>query len=77
MRWRIIIAVYPHSTDKGQDADKKAAGAEDGDKYFYVNAGDFDDVVKMARCFSEGIESHPAVWKAPIMGVHRYEVGGK
>jgi hypothetical protein len=28
MRWRIAIATWPHSTGNGQDADRKAAGAE-------------------------------------------------
>jgi hypothetical protein len=73
MRWRITIAVYPHSTGNGAEADKKAAGAEDGDHYFYVHADDFSTAAKMAECFSDGVASHPAVWKAPIMGVHRQE----
>ncbi len=72
MRWTITIAVCPHSTGNGQDADQKAAGAEDGDRHFYVDADDFDEAAKYARCFSEGIESHPMVWKAPVMGVHRH-----
>ena len=71
MRWRITIAVYPHSTGNGQDADRKAAGAEDGDRYFYIDADNFRDAAKMAGCYSEAIKSHPAVWEAPIMGVHR------
>lgn len=71
MRWRITIAVYPHSTGNGQDEDRKAAGVEDEDRYFYVNAHDFDEAAKMARCYSDGVKSHPMVWEAPIMGVHK------
>lgn len=74
MRWRISIATYAYSTGNGSEADKKAAGAEDGDRYFYVDAQDFREAVKMAGCYSEAIKSHPAVWEAPIMGVNRYEI---
>jgi hypothetical protein len=73
VRWRITIATWPHSTGNGKEADRKAAGVMDGDRYFYVEAEEFRDAVKMAECYSEGIASHPAVWRAPIMGVHRYE----
>jgi hypothetical protein len=71
MRWKITIAVYAHSTGNGAVADKKAAGAEDGDHYFYVDADDFRTAAKMAACFSEGVKSHPMVWEAPIIGVNR------
>jgi len=73
VRWRITIAVWPHSTGNGGIADKKAAGADDGDRYFYVDAADFGDAVTLAYAYAEGIQSHPAVWKAPVMGVHRYD----
>jgi len=72
-RWRITIHIAPHSTGNGQEADRKAAGAEDGDRYFYVDAQNFDEAAKMAHCYSEGVKSHPMVWEAPIMGVHRYD----
>jgi hypothetical protein len=70
-RWRITIAVWPHSTGNGQEADLKAAGADDGDRYFYVTAEDFGMAAKMADCFSQGIKSHPAVWEAPIIAINR------
>lgn len=73
MRWRITIAVWPHSTGNGTASDKKAAGAEDGDRYFYVEAEDFRDASRLAFAYSEGVKSHPAVWQAPIMGVHRHD----
>lgn len=73
MYWRITIAIYPHSTGAGQEADRKAAGAEDGLRYFCVEAQDFRDAAKMAKCYSAGIKSHPAVWEAPIMGVCQYD----
>ena len=73
MRWRIIIAVWPHSTGNGRESDLEAAGVKDGDLYFYVDAEDFAEAAKMAHCYSEGVRSHPAVWKAPIKGVHGYE----
>lgn len=75
MRWRISIAIYAHSTGNGAEADKKAAGADEGDIYFYVDAQDFKEASKMAQCFSDGVRANPAVWEAPIMGVHRYEEG--
>jgi len=74
MRWRITIAIYPHSSGNGQDADRKAAGAEDGDRYFYVEANDFKEASRMAECYSEGVKANPAVWEAPIMGVHRVAI---
>lgn len=67
-RWRIIIESWPHSTGKGQDADQKAAGERE--VYFYVDADDIRDAMKMARCFAEGMECNPAVWRAPITAVH-------
>ncbi len=70
-RWRITVTIYPHSTGNGQEADLKAAGGADGDRYFYVDADSFEEAVKMATCCARGVEAHPAVWKAPIMGVHR------
>jgi hypothetical protein len=73
MQWRATIAIFPHSTGSGQEADRKAAGAEEGERYFYYEAQEFRDAVKMAECFASGIKSHPAVWDAPIMGVHRLD----
>lgn len=67
-RWRITIQAWPHSTGNGQDADQKAAG--DRERYFYVNAESIRDAMKMAECFAQGMEHNPAVWHAPIMGVH-------
>ncbi len=72
-RWRITVTIYPHSTGNGREADLKAAGGEHGDHYFYVDAESFEEATKMAACYSKGIEAHPMVWKAPIMGVHRYQ----
>lgn len=69
-RWRITIEVWPHSTGAGQEADQKAAG--DRTNYFYVDAQDIADAMKMARCYAEGLERNPAVWRAPIRGVHVY-----
>jgi len=68
LRWRITIEAWPHSTGKGQEEDQKAAG--DRERYFYVDAEDIADAMKMARCFAEGMKANPAVWMAPIMGVH-------
>lgn len=73
MRWRIAIETWPHSTGNGQENDRKAAGAEDGERYFYVDAEDVTDALKLAQAIAMGIEAHPAVWKAPIYGVHRYD----
>lgn len=69
-RWRITVEAWPFSTGKGRDADQKAAG--DRTHYFYVNADDIEEAMKMARCFSEGMKRNPAVWMAPIFGVHVY-----
>jgi len=43
--------------------------------YFYVDAEDIGEAMKMARCFAEGMERNPAVWRAPIYGVHVYRKG--
>lgn len=67
-RWRITIEAWPHSTGAGQEADQKAAG--DREHYFYVDAENIRDAMKMAECFAQGMERNPAVWKAPILGVH-------
>ena len=67
-RWRIIIEACPHSTGAGQEADQKMAG--DRERYFYVDADDIREAMKMAHCFAQGIETNPAVWRAPITGVH-------
>ena len=66
-RWRITIQVWPHSTGAGQEADQKAAGERV--LYFYVNANDMGEAYKLARCFAQGVEANPAVWKAPIFGI--------
>lgn len=71
MRWRVTISVWPYSTGKGQAVDKAAAGAAEGDLYFYCDAENFRDAVKFAECFARGVKANPAVWEAPIMGVHR------
>lgn len=65
-RWRISIEVYPFS-----GADPKAAGSEDGPHNFYVDANDIREAMKMAECFQQGMKRNPAVWEAPILGVHR------
>lgn len=67
-RWRIAIEARPHSTGNGNEADQKLAG--DRIAYFYVDAGDISDAVKMARCFSQGMQHNPMVWEAVIVGVH-------
>jgi hypothetical protein len=67
-RWRITIEAWPHSTGNGQEADQKAAG--DREHYFYVDADDIGAAMKMARCYAEGMERNPAVWRPPITGVH-------
>ena len=69
-RWRITIRAWPHSTGNGQEADQKAAG--DPEHYFYVDANNIREAMKMAECFAHGMERNPAVWQAPIMGVHVY-----
>lgn len=74
-RWRITIEVWPHSTGGGKEADQKAAG--DSPRYFYVDAEDFEAVCLMARCFAEGIRTNPAVWHAPIRGVHVWPEAGR
>ena len=58
MRWRITIVIYPHSTGNGQEADRKAAGTDGGDHYFYVDAEDFKEAVKMASCYVAALQSH-------------------
>jgi hypothetical protein len=67
-RWRIIIEAWPHSTGAGQEADQKAAGERES--YFYVSANDIGEAMRMAQCFAEGIKHNPAVWEAPITGIH-------
>lgn len=67
-RWRITIEACPHSTGNGADADQKAAG--DRVHYFYTDANDIDEAMVRARCFAEGMKCNPAVWMAPILGVH-------
>ena len=67
-RWRITIEARPYSTGKGAVADQEAAG--DRVHYFYTDAGSIDDAMKQARCFAEGMKRNPAVWMAPILGVH-------
>lgn len=68
LRWRITIEAWPHSTGAGAEADQKAAGARE--QYFYADADDFTEATKLARCFADGVKANPAVWMAPIMGVH-------
>jgi hypothetical protein len=68
-RWRITIEVHPHSTGNGAEADRKAAGADDGAHHFYVDADTIREAMKMAECFAEGMKRNPAVWEAPIRGV--------
>lgn len=70
MRWRITIELWPHSTGNGAEADQKAVG--DREHYYYVDAYDISEALKFAHAFSDGACLSPAVWKAPIMGVHRY-----
>jgi len=65
-RWRISIEVYPF-----QGADRKAAAADDGPHYFFVDAHDIREAMKMAECFQQGMKRNPAVWEAPILGVYR------
>lgn len=66
-RWEIHIEAWPHSTGKGADADQAAAGERN--HYFYVYAEDIGEALKMAQCFAEGMESSPAVWRAPIVAI--------
>jgi hypothetical protein len=68
-RWLIVIEAWPHSTGAGQAADQEAAGERT--RYFYVDANSFDDAAKLARCFADGVGSHPRVWEAPIVSVSR------
>jgi hypothetical protein len=68
-RWRITIEPHPFSSGKGAEADRKAAGADEGSHHFYVDAGDIREAMKMAQCFAEGMKRNPAVWEAPIIGV--------
>ncbi|MBX9593287.1 MAG: hypothetical protein K2X46_02905 [Roseomonas sp.] len=68
MRWRITIQQWPFSTGASQAKDQAAAG--DRELYFYVTAQSFAEAVKMAKCFQEGVQRNPAVWQAPIYGVH-------
>lgn len=73
MRWRIQIEAWPHSTGAGQRADQAVAGERT--HFFYVDAYDITEAMKMARCFAEGMERNPAVWRAPIYGVSVYPPG--
>jgi len=73
VRWQITIEAWPHSTGNGADADQALAGERA--HYFYVDAEDIGEAMKMARCFAEGMERNPAVWRAPIYGVHVYRKG--
>lgn len=70
-RWQITIEAWPHSTGKGHELDQQAAG--DREQYFYVDALNIEDAMRLAHCFQAGIAANPAVWLAPIMGVHRYK----
>jgi len=69
-RWKIAIEAVPFSSGKGAEADAKAAGAEDGPLFFYADGDDIHAAVKMARCFADGIECNPAVWKARVIGIY-------
>lgn len=73
MRWRVTIEVYPRTADRGVKVDQEAAG--DRVQYFYVDARDIDEALKMAHCFSYGVGTNPAVGDAPVVGVHRYDRG--
>jgi hypothetical protein len=66
-RWRITIEAWPHSTGKGADKDQALAGERE--QTFHVVAYDIREAMKLADCISEGMQSNPMVWKAPIKGI--------
>ena len=70
LRWKIVIETWPHTTGKGVDADQALCGERE--RYFYVDAEDIRDALKLGLCISEGICSNPAVWLAPITAIGRY-----
>jgi hypothetical protein len=67
IQWMITIEIWPYFTGKGQKIDQEAAGERI--RYFYTDADDFREASKLARCFQEGVQANPAVWRAPITGV--------
>jgi hypothetical protein len=76
-RWKIAIEIRPHSTGAGAEVDKQAAGFADGPAYFYVTATDIEEALRYAKCFAEGIESHPRVWMAQIVGIVKLDAVGR
>jgi hypothetical protein len=68
-KWHIVIEAWPHSSGKGQSHDQQAVG--DRVQSYYVETNEIGDALQMARCIVDGIESNPAVWRAPIMGITR------
>jgi hypothetical protein len=73
-RWRIIIEAWPHSTSKGSDEDRKAVGGPV--HYFEVTASNFDQACLLANCIAMGMQSSPAIWQAPITGIHTIPESG-
>jgi hypothetical protein len=71
MRWRITIEAWPHSTGKGQENDQAAAG--DRVRYFYTDADDMREAYKLAQAYSEGVQSHDMVWRAPITCITQWD----
>lgn len=63
-RWKIEIQIMPFS-----GACPKAAGAADGNPYFYVDAENMRGAMKAAEHVQMGIKANPAVWEAPIIAI--------
>ncbi len=67
--WRATVAVWPHSSGKGADVDQAFCG--DRLQYLDFLAEDIDDALRVVKGFVRGIETNPAVWQAPIIGLAR------
>jgi hypothetical protein len=68
-QWTIAAEVFAHSTGKGADVDRAAAGPRN--PAIRVRAESIEDAIRLAECFLAGISLNPAVWQAQITSVHR------
>ena len=67
--WIATIHVWPHTTGSGADVDQANAGA--AVQSFEFIADGIDDALRLASSIVRGVETNPAVWKAPIVALVR------
>lgn len=68
-KWAVTIEIWPHSTGRGQSIDQKEAGERV--HTLTVEADDIHRALKAVKLFTDGIETNPMVWQAPIMKIER------